>query len=51
MTENRVRCLVIEDEVETSNYICKGLREAGYLVTACATGPDGLDYALSLIHI
>ena len=29
MMENRVRCLVIEDEVETSNYICKGLREAG----------------------
>ena len=45
MMENRVRCLVIEDEAETSNYICKGLREAGYLVTACATGPDGLDYA------
>ena len=45
MMENRVRCLVIEDEAETSNYICKGLREAGYLVTACFTGPDGLDYA------
>lgn len=47
MMENRVRCLVIEDEAETSNYICKGLREAGYLVTAAATGPDGLDYATS----
>jgi two-component system OmpR family response regulator len=46
LMENRVRCLVIEDEAETSNYICKGLREAGYLVTACATGPDGLDYAI-----
>lgn len=45
--EKRVRCLVIEDEAETSNYICKGLREAGYLVTACATGPDGLDYAIA----
>jgi two-component system OmpR family response regulator len=42
-----VRCLVIEDEAETSNYICKGLREAGYVVTAAATGPDGLDYATS----
>jgi len=42
-----VRCLVIEDEAETSNYICKGLREAGYLVTACANGPNGLDFATS----
>lgn len=42
-----MRCLVIEDEAETSNYICKGLREAGYLVTACANGPDGLDLATS----
>ena len=42
-----MRCLVIEDEAETSNYICKGLREAGYIVTAAATGPDGLDYASS----
>ncbi|WP_373989107.1 winged helix-turn-helix domain-containing protein [Duganella sp. BuS-21] len=40
-----MRCLVIEDEAETSNYICKGLREAGYSVTAAATGPQGLDYA------
>ncbi|MRW92470.1 response regulator [Duganella sp. FT80W] len=40
-----MRCLVIEDEAETSNYICKGLREAGYQVTAAANGPDGLDHA------
>ena len=40
-----MRCLVIEDEAETSNYICKGLREAGYNVTAAVTGPQGLDYA------
>nr|WP_202414415.1 response regulator transcription factor [Duganella flavida] len=39
--------MVIEDEAETSNYICKGLREAGYIVTAATTGPDGLDYASS----
>ena len=43
--ENRLRCLVIEDETDTSRYVCKGLREAGYTVTACATGQDGLDYA------
>jgi two-component system OmpR family response regulator len=41
-----VRCLVIEDEAETSNYICKGLREAGYLVTSCDNGPEGLDLAV-----
>jgi two-component system OmpR family response regulator len=42
-----MRCLVIEDEADTSRYICKGLREAGYAVTACANGVDGLDYAVS----
>ncbi|HEV7815332.1 MAG TPA: response regulator transcription factor [Janthinobacterium sp.] len=42
-----MRCLLIEDEADTSRYICKGLREAGYAVTACANGVDGLDYAVS----
>jgi two-component system OmpR family response regulator len=41
-----MRCLVIEDEPETSRYVAKGLREAGYTVTACATGEEGLDYAI-----
>ena len=40
-----MRCLVIEDEVDTSRYICKGLREAGYTVTASANGQEGLDLA------
>lgn len=40
-----MRCLVIEDEVETSRYICKGLKEAGYAVTACENGLDGLHQA------
>jgi two-component system OmpR family response regulator len=40
-----LRCLVIEDEEATSRYICKGLREAGYSVTACSTGAEGLDLA------
>jgi len=40
-----VRCLVIEDEVDTSRYICKGLREAGHVVTAASNGQDGLDFA------
>lgn len=40
-----MRCLVIEDEAETSRYVCKGLREAGYAVTSCANGQEGLDFA------
>jgi two-component system OmpR family response regulator len=41
-----VRCLVIEDDADTARYVCKGLREAGYAVTACGTGQDGLDHAV-----
>jgi len=41
-----MRCLVIEDEADTSRYIAKGLREAGYTVTVCANGEDGLDVAM-----
>lgn len=37
-----MRCLVIEDELETSRYICKGLAEAGYIVTAAGNGVEGL---------
>ncbi len=42
-----MRCLVIEDEIDTSRYICTGLREAGYIVTSCENGLDGLHYATS----
>ncbi|WP_426197406.1 winged helix-turn-helix domain-containing protein [Massilia sp. DWR3-1-1] len=41
-----VRCLVIEDEVDTSRYICNGLREAGYAPSAAFTGDAGLAQAL-----
>jgi two-component system OmpR family response regulator len=41
-----VRCLVIEDEVDTSRYICNGLREAGFAPTAAFSGDDGLAQAL-----
>ena len=40
-----MRCLVIEDEAETSRYICKGLGEAGHAVTAAADGVLGLSLA------
>lgn len=42
-----MRCLVIEDEIETSRYICKGLTEAGYVATPCENGPDGLHLAIN----
>jgi len=34
-------CLVIEDDTETREYLCNGLRAAGYEVTACADGAEG----------
>jgi two-component system OmpR family response regulator len=37
-----MRILVIEDDSEQSAYLCKGLREAGYVVDAAANGRDGL---------
>jgi two-component system, OmpR family, response regulator len=42
-----MRVLVIEDQSDTSRYICNGLVEAGYAVTACDNGLDGLHYALN----
>ncbi len=42
-----MRCLVIEDEIDTSRYICNGLKEAGHTVTACRDSVDGLNRALS----
>lgn len=40
-----MRCLVIEDETDTSRYICKGLRDAAYAVTLCENGIDGMRLA------
>ena len=40
-----MRCLVIEDDADTSRYICNGLTEAGYNVLACDNGLDGLHHA------
>lgn len=42
-----MRCLVIEDEVDTSRYICNGLKESGHVATACHNGADGLHRALN----
>jgi two-component system OmpR family response regulator len=42
-----LRCLVIEDELEMSGYICAGLAEHGFAATACTDGVDGLARALA----
>jgi len=42
-----MKTLVIEDEPETSRYICTGLQECGYAVTTCTNGLDGLHQALN----
>jgi two-component system OmpR family response regulator len=41
------RILVVEDDAETADYVCKGLREAGYTVEHVADGRDGLYLASS----
>jgi two-component system OmpR family response regulator len=40
-----MRCLVIEDEIDTARYICNGLKEAGFDVDWCQNGVDGLHLA------
>jgi two-component system, OmpR family, response regulator len=42
-----MRTLVIEDEPETSRYVCNGLKECGYAVTACDSALDGLYQAVN----
>ena len=41
----KIRCLVIEDEVDTARYICKGLIEEGLSVVCSHDGADGLRLA------
>jgi len=42
-----MKSLVIEDEPDTSRYICNGLKECGHSVTCCDNGLDGLHQALN----
>ena len=42
-----MRCLLIEDDADTARYISTGLREAGFVVTQCHDGADGLHLATS----
>jgi len=42
-----MKCLVIEDDPITADYILKGLREAGHLPFLCRSGLDGLHHAVN----
>ncbi|SFJ15526.1 two component heavy metal response transcriptional regulator, winged helix family [Pseudomonas guineae] len=39
--EEKMRILVVEDEVKTADYLCKGLSESGYRVEVALNGLDG----------
>lgn len=42
-----MRCLVIEDEIDTGRYVCNGLKEAGHTVTLSQDGADGIHLAIN----
>jgi two-component system OmpR family response regulator len=42
-----MKCLVIEDEQDSSRYMCNGLKESGFAVTPCSNGSDGLHLAVN----
>ena len=41
-----MRILVVEDDLETADYLRKGLGESGHLIDHVATGPEGLAMAV-----
>jgi two-component system OmpR family response regulator len=42
-----MRILLVEDDDETADFVEKGLRELGHVVDRAASGPDGLNLALT----
>jgi two-component system copper resistance phosphate regulon response regulator CusR len=42
-----MKILVVEDEIKTGDYICKGLTEAGFVTDLVRNGMDGQHMALS----
>ena len=41
------RLLVVEDDPNAAEFVCKGLRQEGFAVEHLAAGPDALHMALS----
>jgi two-component system OmpR family response regulator len=41
-TKFRGRCLLIEDEPDTAQYVCNGLKEDGFATVWCRNGAEGL---------
>ncbi len=42
-----MKVLLVEDEKKIASFVCAGLKERGFLVEHCATGPEGFDRAAS----
>lgn len=42
-----MRILVVEDDIKISNFVCSGLRQAGYAIDVCDNGVDGLHLFLT----
>jgi two-component system OmpR family response regulator len=45
--EFELRCLVIEDDADTSGYICRGLWDAGHSAVVCHNAADGLNHLVT----
>jgi len=41
-----VNILLIEDDIKIADFVCRGMKEAGFIVTHCARGNEGLNLAL-----
>src|SRR5215471_8788620 len=50
LREATVKILLIEDDTDTSAYVCRGLREHGHIVNLATTGRDGLFLATDGEH-
>ena len=50
MNNRRMKVLVIEDEAKLSAYLCRGLKEQGFVVDLAHDGVDGLHHALEEVY-
>src|SRR5512134_193940 len=49
-SQDPVKILMVEDDRQIADFVCRGLAEAGYLVDMAARGLDGLDQAVNGHH-